>query len=204
MSKKSCYRGPIDKQHGKHTQTLLKTAPEYLYHPYWLLQRQLSPKNSLLLTCQILGLLVNTFPADGKYPGLNRQNLTIPIQMQLSQKQKTFSEFFAAFWKCRLNFEHCEKKYGPHRFCISEITDSENVVISMSKKSRFSRQFRKQHGNGPKHCWNVCHSTLIKIIDHCQGNWVRQSLSYWHAKSWDCLSTHWVSMTGILFLIEKI
>ena len=72
--------------------------------------------------------------------------------MQLSQKQKTFSEFFAAFWKCRLNFEHCEKKYGPHRFCISEITDSENVVISMSKKSRFSRQFRKQHGNGPKHC----------------------------------------------------
>ena len=181
MSKKSCYRGPIDKQHGKHTQTLLKTAPEYLYHPYWLLKRQLSPKNSLLLTCQILGLLVNTFPADGKYPGLNRQNLTIPIQMQLSQKQN-----------------------GPHRFCISEITDSKNVVISMSKKSRFSRQFSKQHGNGPKHCWNVRHSTLIKIIDHCQGNWVRQSLSYWHAKSWDCLSTHWVSMTGILFLIEKI
>ena len=48
--------------------------------------------------------------------------------MQLSQKQKTFSEFLAAFLKSRLNFEYFEKKGDPHRFCISEITDSENVV----------------------------------------------------------------------------
>ena len=66
--------------------------------------------------------------ADEKYPVLNRDNLTIPIEMQLSQKQKTFSEFLAAFLKSRLNFEYFEKKGDPHRFCISEITDSENVV----------------------------------------------------------------------------
>ena len=89
---------------------------------------KLSWKNSLLLTCKILGLLVNTLATDEKYPVLNRDNLTIPIQMQLSQKQKTFSQFFAAFLKSTLNFEHFEKKDDPHRFCISEITDSENVV----------------------------------------------------------------------------
>ena len=33
------------------------------------------------------------------------QDLAIPIQMQLSQKQKKFSEFFAAFLKTRLNFK---------------------------------------------------------------------------------------------------
>ena len=48
--------------------------------------------------------------------------------MQLSQKQKTFSQFFAAFLKSTLNFEHFEKKDDPQRFCISEITDSESVV----------------------------------------------------------------------------
>ena len=48
--------------------------------------------------------------------------------MQLSQKQKTFSQFFAGFLKSRLNFEHFEEKDDLHRFCISEITDSENVV----------------------------------------------------------------------------
>ena len=30
--------------------------------------------------------------------------------MQLSQKQKDFSQFFAAFLKSRLNFEYFEKK----------------------------------------------------------------------------------------------
>ena len=48
--------------------------------------------------------------------------------MQLSQKQNFFARFFAAFLKSRLNFEHFEKKDDPHSFCISEITDSENVV----------------------------------------------------------------------------
>ena len=65
---------------------------------------------------------------DEKYPVLNIGNLTIPIQMQLSQKTKTFSQFFAAFWKSRLNFEYFEKKYDPHRFCISKVTTSKNLV----------------------------------------------------------------------------
>ena len=80
------------------------------------------------MTCQILGLLVNTLATDEKYPVLNRENLTIPIQMQLSQKQITFSQFYAAFWKSGLNFECFEKKDDPDSFCISKITDSENVV----------------------------------------------------------------------------
>ena len=75
-----------------------------------------------------MGLLVNTLAANGKYPVLNRDNLTIPIQMQLSQKQKKFSQFFRAFLKSRFNSKHLEKKDDPHRFCIFEITDSENVV----------------------------------------------------------------------------
>ena len=48
--------------------------------------------------------------------------------MELSEKEKTYSQFFAAFWKYRLNFEHFQKKYDPHNFCICEITDSETVV----------------------------------------------------------------------------
>ena len=61
----------------------------------------------------------------GKHYLLNRDNLTEPIQMQLSQKQKTFSEFFFAFLKSSLNFEHFQKKDDSHRSDISEITDSE-------------------------------------------------------------------------------
>ena len=81
MSKKSCFRGPFDKQHGKRVQLLFKSASQHLYHIQWSLPNQLSQEESLLLTWKILGLLVNTLAADEKYPFLNRGNLTIAIQM---------------------------------------------------------------------------------------------------------------------------
>ena len=66
--------------------------------------------------------------ADEKYPVLNRDNLMISIQMQLSEKQKNVSQFFAEILESILNFQHFETKDDPHSFCISKITDSENVV----------------------------------------------------------------------------
>ena len=46
--------------------------------------------------------------------------------MQLSKKQKTLSQFSAAFLKSASNFEHFEKKESEtHSLCISEVTDCE-------------------------------------------------------------------------------
>ena len=53
----------------------------------------------------MLGLFFNILPADEKYSLLNRGNLMQHFQMQFSQKQKMFSEFFFAFSEFRLNFE---------------------------------------------------------------------------------------------------
>ena len=63
----------------------------------------------MLVLCKILRLFVNTLTDDDKYSLLYRDNLTQPIQILLSQKQKTFSEFFSAFSKSSLNFEHFQK-----------------------------------------------------------------------------------------------
>ena len=52
--------------------------------------------------------------ADDKYFLLNRDNLTQTIPTQLSQKQKAFFEFFLAFSKSTLNFEHLQKKDDLH------------------------------------------------------------------------------------------
>ena len=80
------------------------------------------------MICQILRLFANILAAMDKYPVLNKDKLTRPIQMQLSQKQKPFSGFFEAFSKSELSFEPFEKKDDPHKFFISEIKDSENMV----------------------------------------------------------------------------
>ena len=48
-----------------------------------------------------------------------------PIQMQLSKKTKSFSEFFAAFLKFTFNFKYLEIKDDPHSLSISELKDCE-------------------------------------------------------------------------------
>ena len=71
-------------------------------------------KKSLLVIHKILRPFVNTFTADDKHYLLNRENLAQRIQMQLSQKQKTFSQFSFAFLKSVLNFKHLPQKDVPH------------------------------------------------------------------------------------------
>ena len=128
MSETPRFRRLFDKQHVKHAQALYKSTSKRLYYIHRLLPRKLSCKKSLLLTCKMLRLLVNTLAANNMYLVLDKDNLTLPIQIQLSQKQNIFSLFFATFSKSTINFEYFEKKDDVHSFCISEITDSENVI----------------------------------------------------------------------------
>ena len=79
----------------------------------------------MLVLCKFLILFVETLTDDEKYCFLYGENLTQPIQILLSQKQKTFSQFFSAFLKSTLNFEYFQQKDDPHGRCISQITVSE-------------------------------------------------------------------------------
>ena len=60
---------------------------------------------------KIVRLFVNTLTVNDKHYMLNRNNLTQPIQTELSQKQKKCCEFFFAFLKSISNFKHFPKKY---------------------------------------------------------------------------------------------
>ena len=79
----------------------------------------------MLVLCKFLRLLVKTLTDDDKYSLLYRENLMQPIQILLSEKRKTFSQFLSAFLKSTLNFEHFQKKDDPHTRCSSQITVSE-------------------------------------------------------------------------------
>ena len=84
--------------------------------------------------------------ADDKNSLLNRDNLTQPIQMELSQKQKPFPQFFSRILKSSWNFQHFQQIDDAHSWCISQNTDSVKQVRSMSNKSRLRGRFKKQHG----------------------------------------------------------
>ena len=75
---------------------------------------------------KILSLFVNTLTVNDKHYLLNRDNLTQTIQIQLSQKKKTFFQFFFfTFLKSILHFKHLPEKDDPHSLWISKDTGSE-------------------------------------------------------------------------------
>ena len=80
---------------------------------------------STLVCSEILTLFVNTLTTDEKYSRRNMLNFTQQFEPPLSQKQKTFSNFFLAFLKCALYLEHFEKKDQYPSLVNSRIIDSE-------------------------------------------------------------------------------
>ena len=52
-------------------------------------------------------------------------NFSQQFEAPLSQKQKTFSDFFLAFLKCALNLEHFEKRDEYPSLVFSKVIDSE-------------------------------------------------------------------------------
>ena len=68
------------------------------------------------------------------------------IQMHLSQKEKTFSEFFSAFFKSALNSENFQKKRTFISYIIPKLLTTKNVLRQMSKSSRFREPVDSRHG----------------------------------------------------------
>ena len=64
---------------------------------------------------------------NGKYSGSYRGNLPLPIQMQLSEQLKTFSEIFIAFLETTVRFKYFDKK-KLYSSGIPEVTDSERCA----------------------------------------------------------------------------
>ena len=80
---------------------------------------------SAFVRSEISTLFFNTLTTNDKYSRRNILNFTEQFEPPLSQRQKTFSQFFLAFLKCALNLEHLERKDENPSRVISRIIDSE-------------------------------------------------------------------------------
>ena len=163
-------------QHGKHTQTWFKSEERNFYHFYGSLWRILSLEKVLLVICKILRLFVNSlFTADDKYSLLNGDNLTQPIQIQLSQNQKTFSWFFSAFLKSRLNFKDFQTKMTLIANVFLKLRSPKDAVRYTSKNTVSESPSTSNMANALKHCSNLRGGRFTIFIDHCKGYWVCKS-----------------------------
>ena len=137
----------------------------------------MSKKKSLLVICKISRLFPNTLRADGKYSLLTRHNLTQTIQMRVSRKQKTFSQFFPAFLKSSWNFEHVQKKTWLSYLRYFRNCGLRKIWLHQCIKSPVSTDPSESNMvNAPKRCSNLDRGTSIRFINHFEGNWLAKSL----------------------------
>ena len=88
---------------------------KYFYPTFSLFWANLSQKNSFLVRSEISRMLVNTLTGNYKYSRSNGESLPLPVQMQLSEKQTSFFQFFICSFLLQMynrtfNFELLEKK----------------------------------------------------------------------------------------------
>ena len=75
-----------------------------------LVSEKLIWKMSSLVLTEILGVFLNTLIGDAMYSVQDCENLPLPIQMQLPEKRKRFSQFSVPFLETTSNFKHFERK----------------------------------------------------------------------------------------------
>ena len=105
-----------------------------------------------------------------------RDNLMQPIRLELSQKLKTFSEFFLPFSKSSLNFEHFQKKTTLIAYLFVRLRPAKNVFIYMCKSPASDYSSKRNVVNGSQLCLNLSESACGIFIAQRKGNLVAKSL----------------------------
>ena len=154
---------------GRSTHSILAPAPL----PYWLITVKVSElEKSLLVTWNVWRLFVDILTADDKYSLISKDNWKQTIQTNLSQKQNIFSQFFSAFFKSALNFEHFRRKMTLMVLYFWNYWHSSTCLDKCLKWPVWDDSSTGDMVNGPKHWFNLYASTFTILIDHCEGNWV--------------------------------
>ena len=204
MSKKSSFRRPFEKQHGKCGVGLLKSASQHLYHIHWSLARKLSLKKSLLSTCKVSGCLLTHCLSMTSFLFLIERIERYQFRWNYLRNKKLFLIALLHFLNLAEILNVWKKKMTLLAFVFPKLQTPKTSLNKCQKGLLSEDRSTRKTENVLKHCWNLHHSSFMKFIDHCQINWAGKSLCYWHAKLCDCLLTNCLPRRSILFLIKTL
>ena len=144
-----------------HAEKLVKSPWEHFYLVFSSFPGNLVCKMSPLVSGEILGLSLNIWTSDGKYPVQGCENLQLPIQMQLSEKRSIFSEFFIPFLESTSNFKDFQKKMILIANIFSKLHTVNILVRPLSKKRCFRSRFHIEH---VKASLKTCESSMTELL----------------------------------------
>ena len=130
------------------SEILAKSPLERLYHVFLSFSRELIWKICPLVLAEILEVFVNTLTSDGKYPLQCCENFQLLIQMQLSEKRKTFSKFLFHFWILHEILNILNDKMIIIANVFPKLQTVKIFLRPLSKKLRFRTRFDSQRVKG--------------------------------------------------------
>ena len=137
ICKKRHFATRLKTQHYKVSQTLANSRWERFYHVFPSFREKLIWKISPIILGEILGMFLDTLSDDGKYPIEDWENFPLPIQRQLPQNLKIFSQFFVGF------LESTKIMFIANVF--PKLQTVKNFLRPLCKKRLFGTRFHTQH-----------------------------------------------------------
>ena len=176
MCKKSRFRLPLQKDHGKRVSNLLKSEGQHLQDICSSTGREFGGTKFLLVIWKSLRLFVNTMSAVDKCSLPNRDNLIQPIHMQLSQKLKTFSRSFNVFSNLGQDLKIFKKRMTLIAYLFMRLRPAKNVVRYMCKSPGADYTSKRNMVNGFQLCLNMSECTCGIFVAQGEDNLVAKSL----------------------------
>ena len=150
LSKKRRFRTRFDSEHVKASQMPAKMFVEAPLSWFFIILREVDLENVSPSVTWNLRVFVNTLTADGKYPRQGCRNLQLLIQMQLSEKRKTFSMFLFHFWMLHQILNILKEKMIVIANVFPKLQTVKIFVRKFSKEHRFGTGFGSQHVKASK------------------------------------------------------
>ena len=145
LTKKCCFRRSFDSQHVQWSQTLVKSSWEHFYHIFPSLWGQIIWKMLLLLKFEMIGVFVNTWAADFKYPVPDCENLQFSFKCNYLKNKKLFMSILCHLW----NLDQIWNIFKKMKIVIAQVflklNTVKDFVRSLTKKCRLITSLDSQH-----------------------------------------------------------
>ena len=145
LTKKCCFRRSFDSQHVQWSQTLVKSSWEHFYHIFPSLWGQIIWKMLLLLKFEMIGVFVNTWAADFKYPVPDCENLQFSFKCNYLKNKKLFMSILCHLW----NLDQIWNIFKKMKIVIAQVflklKTVKDFVRSLTKKCRLITSLDSQH-----------------------------------------------------------
>ena len=145
LTKKCCFRRSFDSQHVQWSQTLVKSSWEHFYHIFPSLWGQIIWKMLLLLKFEMIGVFVNTWAADFKYPVPDCENLQFSFKCNYLKNKKLFMSILCHLW----NLDQIWNIFKKMKIVIAQLflklKTVKDFVRSLTKKCRLITSLDSQH-----------------------------------------------------------